>query len=97
MEQGEVELITGKGHKSDRSVCQCVVCRHGRGEVSDDYYKGYLQASLKEQKAFLASMRKYGYKPTSLSENSIGGMLAVIDCDADETAVLLDEICEKKA
>jgi len=32
--------MTGKEHKADSRVCKCVVCRHVRGEVSDDYYRG---------------------------------------------------------
>lgn len=79
-----------KAHKN--YPCQCVICRYNRGEISDDYFKGYMQASFNEQSAFLWNMKELGYEPTRLTDDGTGGFLAVIRCDLDETAQILDEL-----
>ena len=76
-------------------MCNCVVCRYSRGEVSDDYYKGYLQGEVDSKNSILNSFAKYNLKPTSITENSVGGVLTCIQHENDEAGVLLEEADKK--
>lgn len=70
-------------------VCQCFVCRHrGETELIKSYYEGYIEAS----KQILNWAKRNHIEPGSIADDDLPGIIAQIQCNADDTIILLDEL-----
>ena len=48
-------------------MCNCILCKHSRKEVSDDYFLGYLDSMIEEETNFLNNLKKLGFEIGRLS------------------------------
>lgn len=81
-----------KNSHIDIKKCSCPYCRFRRGEVTAEYFQGYLQGCIDEGRSFLKTSKKYGLNPGSIREDTICGGLAVIKAELDSHEVMLNEI-----
>lgn len=74
-------------------VCQCFVCRHrGETELIKAYYEGFIEAS----KQILDWAKRNHIEPGSIADDDLPGIIAQIQCNMDETKILLDELKQNK-
>ena len=83
----------------DCFTCQCGKLYHEKKISRQTYYGmllGYAFANFQEDTKILGILKRFGFKPTHLTdEETIGGALAAIEADTEFSGYFLDEVRSK--
>lgn len=79
-------------------MCNCILCKHSRKEVSDDYFLGYLDSMIEEETSILNNLNKLGFRIGKLSDSmeTIGQLMAALECDLNDAIMIRDDFNGEK-
>ena len=72
-------------------LCNCLVCRRGRKEISDEAYFEALKAKRDSYETVLNRLKEIGYREGELGDTAIPGLMADLICIVDNLDSLLEE------
>ena len=75
--------------------CNCLVCRRGRKEISDEAYFEALKAKRDAYEIVLNRLKDIGYKEGKLGDKAVPGLMMDLICLIDNLDSLLGEINSK--
>lgn len=80
-------------NENNELKCTCFTCRHhDEPRLIKAYYEGFIEAS----KWFLNWAKRNRIEPGSISDDDLPGIVAQMQCNLDETQILLNELNEKQ-
>ena len=72
-------------------LCNCLVCRRGRKEISDEAYFEALKAKRDAYEIVFNRLKEIGYKEGELGDTAIPGFKEDLICIVDNLDSLLEE------
>ena len=80
-------------NENNELKCTCFICRHrDEPELLKAYYEGFIEAS----NWFLNWAKQNCIEPGSISDDNLPGIVAQMQCNLDESKILLNELKAKQ-